>query len=484
MEPQPAQRTQRARMGGRLPFALLCFGLCTIIIGAVVFTATHSLSKLALSAGLAATTPSPATRPCSLGALPPDAPATGGLVAALVSSAYQPPVPPTPVPHYHPQPPSPPEVIALCVLRASDGALLARDDLAGTHLIPDEISALSVAPDGSAIYLAGAKDTNPNTGRLCALRPRSAAVLWCQDLDSYIARPLIVGAATIYLVTFHSIYALDARGGAILWRDAVVLANDIEPPLHVDGGLLVGVTGDDVAADDRVCAWRAADGALAWCMNTFEDQSARNVAAGDGFVTLAVNFADGTALIEQLAERDGHVSWEYRVMDSRVADVADAAGAVYVVPDQCFESDASCGGQVLVLGAATGVPLGRFTVYGQVTAFAVVGSAAVYDTSAGVAATLDPLSPTPTTWSYHPAKPQPYSSFVSSAVDVLYVSNVGISLISLSTGVPQWEADGCGDRLAGAAASQEGVGAEPALVWCHWPPGTELHQVAIQGAVV
>lgn len=482
MESHPAQRP-RARTGGRLPFTLLCFCLCAIIVCAVVFVATHSLSKLVLSAGVAAGTPYPETRPCSLGALPSDTPATGGLVAALVSSAYQPPVSPTPVPHYHPQPPAPPESIALCVLRASDGALLARDSLAGTHLIPDEISALSITPDGGTIYLAGAKDTNPNTGRICALRPRPEAVLWCQDLDSYVGGPLVVGAATIYLVTFHAIYALDARSGAILWRDAVVLANDIEPPLHMDGGLLVGVTGDDIAADDRVCAWRATDGALSWCTNTFEDQSVRSVAAGDGFATVAVNFADGTALIEQLAERDGRVSWQYRVTASRVAEVADAGGIVYVVPDQCFNGGAACSGRALLLGAASGAPLGGFTVYGQVTAFAAVGSAAVFGTSAGIAATLDPLSTAPITWSYRSPRPGQLGIAASSGLNaVAYTSDAGIGLINLPTGVPQWEADSCGDRLAGSAASQEGTGAGPALIWCHWPPGAQMRQIAIQGS--
>lgn len=486
MEPRAAQRAQRTRMGGRLPFALLCFSLCAIIVAAVVFVATHGVTISLRNVPLVAATPYPATRPCSLGVLPPDAPATGGIVAALVSSMYQPAHPPTPVSRYQPPPPSAPAAIALCVLRASDGAELARESLAGTHLTPYQVGALSIAPDGSAIYIAGSKDTSPNAGRICALRPRPEVVLWCQDLDSYIGGPLVVSAATLYLVSFHALYALDARSGTILWRDGVSLANDIDPRLRVDGDLIVGVTGDDVAVDDRVCAWHASDGSLAWCANTFEDQSVRSVAAADGFVTVAVNFTNGTALVEHLAERDGHVSWQYRVTGSPVADVADAAGAVYIVPAQCFGSDASCNGQVLLLSATTGAPLGGFTIYGEVSAFTVVGSAAVYDTSAGVAATLDPLSPTPITWSYHPAKPQQVSIAVSSGSGsessmVLYAGETGIGLIDLSTGARLWEADACGDRLAGAAASQEGLGAGPAFIWCHWPPGTQLHLVAIQG---
>lgn len=484
MEPEP-RPARRARADGRLPLALLTFSLCAVIIASVAFAATHTLTISIHGAPLAAATPYPATRPCTLGVLPQDAPATGGIVAALVSSAYRPLVRPTPAGRYSPPPPSAPAVIALCVLRASDGAELAHDTLDGTHLTPYQVGALSVAPDSGAIYIAGSKDATSGSGRVCALRPRPEAVLWCQDLDSYISGPMVVTASAIYLVTWHALYALDAHSGAILWRDGVRVQNYAATLLRLDGGLLVGVTGDDVAVDDRVCAWHAGDGSLAWCANTFEDLSVRGLAAGDGFATLAVNFADGTGLVEQLAENDGRVSWQRRVTESPVQGVADAAGVVYVAPDQCIVADATCHGQVLLLRATTGAPLGAFTVYGQVSALAVAGTAAVYDTPTGIAAMLDPLSPAPAGWSYSPSRAEHVGLLALPPGAVFYQSDqsdqggAGIGLLSLASGAREWEAGACGDRLAGSAASQPGAGS--ALVWCHWPPGTRMSLVAIQG---
>lgn len=480
MEPQPAPHSHAGR---RLPFALLCLSLCAIIVVAVVCAATHSLTISLRGAPFAAATPYPATRPCSLGALPPDAPATGGIVAVLVSSVYQAPNPPR-LEHYQAPPPSAPPVYALCVLRASDGAELALDTLAGTQLTPYQANALAIAPDGSAIYVAGTKAANPGsssgTGRVCAMHPRPEAVLWCQDLDSNTFGELALGESALYLVTGRSIDALDAHSGAVLWRASAAVVNTLEPPLHVDGGLVVAVTGDDVAVDDRVCAWHTRNGTPAWCTNTFEDLSVRHLAAGDGFVTLALSFADGTGLVEQLAESDGHVGWQRKVTESLVAGVADAAGVVYVAPDQCFGGDAACHGQVLLLQATTGAPLGAFTVYGELAAFAVVESAAVYGTPAGIAATLEPLSPAPANWVYRPPKPQRLGFLVSSRGAVLYAGSAGIGLLDLASGRQIWQADACGDRLAGAATSQQGTGA--VLSWCHWPPGTQIYLLAIQGA--
>ncbi|HEX8035060.1 MAG TPA: PQQ-binding-like beta-propeller repeat protein [Ktedonobacterales bacterium] len=455
---RPTQRTWA--------WVVVCVGVCVTVLVAV---ALHS-------AGTSITDHK--AQPCTLGELPPGASADGGIVAALVDSTYP---PPTPFKRGQ-RPPITITTTSMCILRASDGAQLAHFSLDSTHLTPYQRVPTQVAPDGSAIYLASSNDAHPGpgSGRLCAVHPRSGRVLWCNDLDAF-PIGMVLSGRDIFVNTLHSLNAFDAATGKLRWRNAQVLPAFPQYQLRRLGSLLVGVSGDDVAPIDEVCVWRISDGSVAWCTHTYQDVPVQDMAADENYVTMGMSFADNTGLVEQINAETGNVIWTFRLPESRVHLLADANGITYVMPlASCYLVTPTCEHNVAMLRETTGTVVANFSVYGQFNSFTVSDGLAIAATSSpyGIIGSPVPGSPHPLTpFTFHPRGGVPVSIVGTQAHNLLYIGPERAGLFSFANDAPTWEADACGGALAGSALStlQQGT-----TIWCHWPPGTTVRQVAIQ----
>ena len=466
---------ERARPRTWAWVAAVCAGVCVVVLGAIAL-------RWAGGRLVGATSTVRQPQPCTLGALPPSASADGGIVAALVSSTYPAPKP-LPRGQRYATPAPTATTITLCVLRASDGAELAHFGLDGTHLTP-YTAALRVAPDGSAIYVASSKDAQPGpgSGRICALRPGSGTTLWCDDLDAF-PSGLLVAGRDVYIDTFRSLNAIDAATGRMRWQNADVVPAYAEYGVRPVGSVLVGVSGDDVAPTDEVCAWRMADGSVAWCTHTYQDVRVQDVGADAGYVTTGMSFADGSGLVEQLSAESGRVIWTLRLPESRVNRIVDADGITYVMPfADCVLSSPTCQSNVLMLREATGTVVGQFSVYGEIRAFTVSDGIAITTAQDSIAGVTVPGSRRPpVTFAFRPHGFVLYGVVGVLSASALYTGSGRIGVLSFATGDPIWEADGCGDAIAGSATATAHGGT---TIWCHWPAGSTVMQAAIQGAAV
>jgi outer membrane protein assembly factor BamB len=463
------------RASSQRGFWLASVGLCLCFALLVVVLFRWAGPRIAG----AATVPQP--RPCTLGMLPGGADSGGGIVAALVSSTY----PPqgayprgarfaTPVPTATTE--------TLCVLRQSDGALLAHFGLDSTYFTHYYVESIGVAPDGSAIYVASFRDTQPERGRMCALRPMSGTTIWCADLDAVPSRTMVVTGRDIFVETLHSLNAIDASTGRIRWRNADLVPQFTDFGFRPAGNLLVGIGGDDVAPGDEVCAWRIADGSVAWCTHTFQDVFVQDAGVDAAYVTMGISFADNSGLIEQLSAATGKVIWSMPLPSSRVFHIADAGGIAYVMPlADCAFSSATCQGTVLMVHAATGMPAGQFSVLGDVnTRIFVRNGVAITVTSApgAMSGTSVPgARGSRVAFTYRPKAFMLGGAIVFDG-SAYYTGQNGLGLLSFATGAPVWEADGCGDSLAGSA---QATARDGATIWCHWPANSSLVAVAVQG---
>lgn len=461
------QAAQRTRAWG----VIVCVGVCVAVLVAVVLHSVGTVSR-----GTSSTPRQPL--PCTLGELPPGASATGGIIAALVTSTNP---PPRPLPRGQ-RPPPTTTATAICILRASDGAQLAHFGLDGTHLTPYQMDSVRVAPDGSAIYLTSSNDAQPGSGsgRLCSMQPRTGATLWCINLDAF-PSGMMVSGQDIVVVTYHSLNAIDAATGRLRWRNVQVVPAYPQYQLRRLGSLFVGVSGDDVAPVDEVCAWRISDGSVAWCTHTYHDVTVQDMAADATYVTMGMSFADNSGLVEQLSAESGNVIWRFPLPESRVYRIVDANGIAYVMPlASCYLVSPTCEYKVAMLRETTGTMLANFSVYGQLQSFTVSDGLALTVTSSPNAIIGSPVpgSPQlPKPFTFHPPRGVTVALISTQAHTLLYAGSERIGLFSVANDVPTWEAGSCGDALAGSATSTVKGGT---TIWCHWPPGTTLMQVAMQ----
>jgi hypothetical protein len=436
------------------------------------------LLRLRAEANRAGAVPSP--QPCTLGAVTTSAAPVGGIVALAVSSTY----PNTVVVQRFATPVPRATTTTMCVLRASDGALLAHFGLSQAGLT-STVTSLRIAPDGSAIYIAGEKTSRQGTvtGRICAVRPLTGAPLWCDNFDTIPLRIMLVGSEML-VSSPRSLTALETKTGKALWR------ND-NAPLYFDllglrqvGDLVVGVGNDDVAALDEVCAWSIQDGAQVWCTHSYQDVavSSIDVDAGSRSVTMVMRFADSSGMVEQLNAASGAILWSQRLPTGGVGRGNAANGFVYVTSyANCnpYDTSAPCQTSILIFRATTGATAGHFLVDGNVNDLIIAGSAAITLTkqpSTIAAAPLPGARKPPAAFAYY-FNGFSIGSVIASDQSAAYIGSGRVGVLSFTSGAPVWEADDCGSPLAGSATSSLRNGA---TIWCHWPLHSTILAVAVQ----
>lgn len=445
--------------------------LATLVVAAL-------LLRLRAEANRAGAVPSP--RPCTLGSVTNNAAPVGGIVALAVTSTY-----PNTVVIQRFAPPVPTATTTtMCVLRETDGALLAHFRLSQAGLT-STVTSLRIAPDGSAIYIAGEKAPRQGavTGRICAVHPLTGAPLWCENFGTVPLHIMLVGSEML-VSSLRSLTALETKTGKTLWRnDNAPLYFDLLGLRQVDD-LVVGVGNDDVAALDEVCAWSMRNGAQVWCTHSYQDVavSSIDVDAGSHSVTMVMRFADSSGMVEQLNADSGAVLWSQRLPTGGIGRGNDTNGIVYITSyANCnpYDASAPCQTAILMFRATTGITTGHFLVDGNVNGFTVVGSAAITLTkqpSKIAAAPLPGTSKPLATFTYY-FYGFSIGSVMASDQSAIYIGSGRIGVLSFTSGAPLWEADDCGSPLAGSATSSLRNGA---TIWCHWPLHSSIMAVAVQ----
>jgi hypothetical protein len=216
---------------------------------------------------------------------------------------------------------------------------------------------------------------------------------------------------------------------------------------------------------------------------TYQDVAVRSVAVDRGYVTVYMGFADGSGQIEQLSTASGAVIWTQRLPESPVGRIVDADGIIYtyITPIAgCLGSGPTCQNTVLMQRAATGASVGKFSVYGEIFAFTVRDGLAIIDITAPYAITGVPIPGAPrppVPFTFRPHGIGPFAIGVVTAGEP-YTGLDRFGLLSLTSATPVWEADGCGNALAGSATATMRGGT---AIWCHWPAGSEVIRAAVQG---
>ncbi len=195
---------------------------------------------------------------------------------------------------------------ALCIVRASDGAIV------GHYAFAHDPTELLQA-DG-VLYVESA--TAPDV-HVCALRAQNGTQLWCRASTGRNSVPqLILSGDNLYLPGDTALTALRASDGATLWT----YRYQGEPSSLTRSVALAAVAESDtiyiLTSAWQVCALRAGDGTPRWCTpsNTPSDPliAARSVAADTTgvYVLDQSSNTDTLTRIVALHATDGKLLWQ------------------------------------------------------------------------------------------------------------------------------------------------------------------------------
>ena len=185
--------------------------------------------------------------------------------------------------------------------------------------------ALIEGGDGRVIVLAGLD------GRITALRvdgPEPGSVAWARRLDGGIASALVGYEGALYFGAFdRTFYALDPRGGDIIW--SAQGANWFwSTPLIADGVVYAA------DLDGNLYAWDAATGAARWTAPYAAGERIRTrpiiASGGDGGATIVLVSRDG--VVHQVDAATGLSLWRSSQLidDDVLADALYRDGQLYI----------------------------------------------------------------------------------------------------------------------------------------------------------
>lgn len=150
--------------------------------------------------------------------------------------------------------------IALCALRASDGAIVWHSSL-------DRDLHASVADLEQAEGVLYALQVSGGVTRVCAHGAVDGARRWCRLIPpSHL--PLVIGEGTVYVEGASTVTALRASDGALRWQRPILRGDDPGGYHHYSEIAVVGGTvyiPSGWGQVGQVCALGAADGARRWC---------------------------------------------------------------------------------------------------------------------------------------------------------------------------------------------------------------------------
>jgi len=202
----------------------------------------------------------------------------------------------------------------LVVLRASDGALLWKNDQANANGFDGSLSYILGTGNGVLFTQCG-----PVIGCLSAVNATDGKTLWTDDWGSHVVpiSNVVVSGTTVYVVTqYHPrlnvlqgvVEALDVKDGALLWQHTVDSTHVGQSFLTVAGQTVLVVTADSM------CSLRLSDGAQQWCQQIHVFFGPAIVLDSTVFVPEASNLPASDAnmdatTIAALSESHGKLLW-------------------------------------------------------------------------------------------------------------------------------------------------------------------------------
>lgn len=361
----------------------------------------------------------------------------------------------------------------ICILRASDGALIANYDIGATGIsvMQGPGNLMAMAPDSSEIYLAASMPSVQST-RLCALSALVGTILWCQQFSGYIEQAAVDDTA-LYLLANGTLEALDPATGQARWQQNGFDYDQLQP-IVLDGGRIFDFFSDGVAARDELCAWSARDGSQVWCQRMPFDRLIFQFSVGGGCAT-AIARLTGSLLVREWRASDGQPLWQQRLTGlGDPQQTLNAAGGVYL---SVANASASLDYLLLALNAATGAREWTLDTHTVPLAMVAGGSGFVADDSGTV---LGYLPPSPSSsahiWRTTVTQGGGGADFIASPAVYYTVGSTTVGALRLSDGKPLWEATNCSDGGESTPAHD----ANGATRWCHWPDADTGFEVAAE----
>lgn len=359
----------------------------------------------------------------------------------------------------------------VCILRASDGALVTHYGIEATGIpvIPDPGFWLAVSPDGSELYLS-AVSTGTQSTRLCALGALSGTILWCQQLTGYIEQAAVDDSA-LYLLANGTLEALDPASGRPIWQQNG-FDNDQLQPFVLDNGQIFEFASDGVASRDELCAWRASDGTQAWCQRMPFERSIFQFSEGSGYAT-AIARLTNSLLVQEWRASDGQPLWQQRL--TGVGDpqqTINAGAGVYLA---CQGASASLDYVLIALDATSGAQQWRLDT-GTVPLSLLRAGSGFVALRNGTALGYTPASATSSApaWTTTLAQGGGEHDFNTPAQIIYTLGGSEVGALRPGDGRLLWRAAECSDGSESAPAHANGG----ATRWCHWPDTDSAFELA------
>lgn len=469
------------RSMGRRVLTLSVVGLIAAVIVALV--AAHLAAALVLGPAAVGLSGSGNGEPCALNTSHATVARGDGLVAIAFAWFVRGTAGPTETPHDASATPLETGTReTVCILRASDGALVTHYDIGatGVEVIPNPGSVLALSPDGSTLYL-GASLPSTQSSRLCALGALTGAILWCQQFSGYIEQAAVDDTA-LYLLANGTLEALDPATGQPRWQQSGFDSDQLQP-FVLNGGRIFEFSSDGVAERDELCAWSASDGSRVWCQGMPFGRSIFQFSAGGGYVT-AVARLTSSLLVREWRASDGQPLWQQRITSLDTQEqVLNAGSGVYLVGGNAARPS-SLDYLLIALDAATGAQEWTLDTHAMPAALIAGGSGFVADLGGTV---LGYLPPSPTSsapaWQKTVTQGGGGADFIASPAVYYSVGGSTVGALRLDDGKPLWEATNCHDGSESAPAHD----ANGATRWCHWPDadtGFEMEVVSGNATMV
>lgn len=340
---------------------------------------------------------------------------------------------------------------AICVVRASDGAILRH------YALGENVNIWGLAQAGGVFYY-GLEDTSQK-GQLCAMRASNGARLWCHSVSGVSTElSLVISNETLYFQTqaqaAPELLAFRTSDGSLLWE------HDEWQTFFAVGKSAVYIP----TSSTQICALQASDGTPSWCKSV-------NVQAGIAAVT-----ADGTGIyvlggdgsVVALRSGDGGLLWQQALQ--RVAKNIPTDSPPLFVEDGILsittrDPTNSLREILTALQASDGTTLWQTPSALSLSATAVSG--VVYLGSQDTLQALQATSGKPL-WQTHLQLESQYPQYrLVSGGEVLYLLGSGnVSAFSRVDGRFLWEHTQCTDSSGSASLTPQSRAG--GLIWCTW----------------
>jgi outer membrane protein assembly factor BamB len=340
---------------------------------------------------------------------------------------------------------------AICVIRASDGAILRHYALGENTSIPVLIQA-----DGVLYYVLTGTDIS---SQLCAMQASSGHKLWCQTIafnenPSFLGPPLILAHQTLYLLASdgasYELHAIRASDGTPLW----------EHPAAASSFAITNGAAYLFSSLTQVCALQATDGATLWCSSATASIRITGLAADSmGVYTLD---EQGTVVAYQPA--DGSVLWQHALGHPSINTFRVSYSPLLLQDGILFVTTSDSSTILTALQNSDGTPLWDYSA--STLAAATVQNGIVYLGNQNSLLALQAANGQQL-WQQPLPQISQYSLVPGNSFLYLLDRAGNLSAFNKSDGSPLWTHTQCADT--GTSPGQQLNGAR---IWCGW--GTEV----------